>query len=445
MTKHAHPTVSRRAAAALFLERQHLDRPRARRLTAASLESFVGDACGLQIDSVNVLDRAHHLTLWSRFGAYDRDRLERLTYRKRVLFEYLTHVACFVATRDLPLWRSTMALVSEGPYPLARWGRAKGNRKLTAEVEQAVRERAPVSNADFERPMGEKAGGWWTWKPAMHALDYLWKTGRIGVHSRRNFQKFYAPMDRVLPELADAPPMSAQEVWRERVRRSLQAMGATWDDDLRMYWTWPRRPVSWLRDALGSLVREGEVTEVRIEGEPRRAWALTADLPALERAARARRPSRGTTLLCPFDSFLWHRERTLRLFGFFYRIEIYVPGPQRSHGYYTLPLLHEGHLIGRVDLKHHRTEGVLEAKHVGFEPWFSAGAAPPAKLWAAPDRDEALAGLADSLHSLARFTGARTVKVARTTPTAMHAATVRALARAVAHAASAAAPDGGPS
>lgn len=427
MTKPAPPLVSRRAAAALFLRRQHLDRPRARRLTAASLESFVGDTCGLQIDSVNVLHRAHHLTLWSRFGAYEPATLDRLTYRRRVLFEYLTHVACFVATRDLPLWRSTMAMVSEGPYPLARWGRAKGNQKLIAEVESVVRERAPVANADFERPKGEKAGGWWTWKPAMHALDYLWKTGRIGVHSRRSFQKLYAPMERVLPAIAGAPLLSAQEVWRERVRRSLAAMGAAWDDDLRMYWTWPRRPASWLRDALASLVREGEVTEVRIEGETRRAWALTADLPALQTAARTRRPSRGTTLLCPFDSFLWHRERTLRLFGFFYRIEIYVPGARRQHGYYTLPLLHEGHLIGRVDLKHHRADGVLEARHAHFEPWFAAGKAPPAKLWAAPDRDEALAGLAGSLHSLARFTGARTVTLARTSPTALHAALDRAI------------------
>lgn len=438
MTKHATPTVSRRAAAALFLRRQHLDRPRARRLTATTLESFVGDTCGLQIDSVNVLDRAHHLTLWSRFGAYDRAKLERLTYRKRVLFEYLTHVACFVAARDLPLWRSTMAMVSEGPYPLARWGRAKGNQKLIAEVEAAVRERAPIGNAGFERPKGEKAGGWWTWKPAMHALDYLWKTGRIGVHSRKSFQKLYAPMDRLLPEDAEpagpAEPveafrMSAPEVWRERVRRSLAAMGAAWDDDLRMYWTWPRRPASWLRDALGSLVREGEVAEVRIEGESRRAWALTADLPALESAGRSRRPSRGTTLLCPFDSFLWHRERTLRLFGFFYRIEIYVPGVQRQHGYYTLPLLHEGQLIGRVDLKHHRADGVLEARHAHFEPWFAAGEAPPTKLWAAPDRDEALAGLADSLHSLARFTGAQSVTLARTSPGALHAPLKRAIAR----------------
>ena len=420
--------VPRRAVAALFLERQHLARPRAKRLGAASLEAFVGDVCGLQIDSVNVVDRAHHLTLWSRFGAYDRAKLERLVYRRRVLLEYLSHVACFVAARDLPLWRATMLDVAEGPWPLARWGRAKKHARLVAEVEAAVAAHAPVGNAGFERPKGQKGGGWWTWKPATHALDYLWKTGRIGVHSREHFQKLYAPMRDVLPTLDEVTPLAAADLPAERLRRTIAALGVACEDDLAAYWSWPRRPVAQRRAALERLRREGELTELRVEGLPRRWWALTRDLPAIERAARVRRPSRGTTLLCPFDSFLWHRERTLRLFGFFYRIEIYVPAPQRKHGYYTLPVLHEGHLVGRVDLKHHRERGVLEARHAHFEPWFAAGEPPPVKLWAAPDRDAAIAGLADSLHSLATFTGAREVKLARTSPTALHRALAHALA-----------------
>ncbi|MFN8587295.1 MAG: crosslink repair DNA glycosylase YcaQ family protein [Candidatus Eisenbacteria bacterium] len=420
-------TVPRRAVAALFLSRQHLDRPRARRLTAASLERFVGDVCGLQVDSVNVLERAHHLTLWSRFGAYDRAALEKLVYRRRVLFEYLSHVACFVATRDLALWRGTMLDVSQGPYPLARWGRARANAKLVAEVEAAVAAHAPVGNAGFERPRGSKGGGWWTWKPATHALDYLWKTGRIGVHSRRHFQKLYAPMRAVLPALESVAPVAAAELPVERLRRTVAALGVACEDDLANYWSWPRRPVAQRRTALARLLREGELTELRVAGLPKRWYALTRDLPALERAARARRPSRGTTLLCPFDSFLWHRERTLRLFGYFYRIEIYVPAPQRAHGYYTLPLMHEGQLVGRVDLKHHRERGVLEARHAHFEPWFARGEAPPVALWAAPDRDAAIAGLAGSLHSLAAFVGAREVKLARTTPTALHSALSRAV------------------
>jgi uncharacterized protein YcaQ len=418
------PVVSRRAVAALFLQRQQLDRPRTRRLTAASLQSFAEATCGVQIDSVNVLDRAHHLTLWSRFGAFDRGKLARLIYRKRVLIEYLTHVACFVATSDLPIWRGQMAAIP------ARWKRKYGTNPKPAlldAVEAAIAEHGTRSNADFERPGGAKAGSWWSWKPAMHALDYLWKSGRIAVHSREHFQKRYALMDRVLPQAKDVVPLSLPELTRQRLLRSLAAMGAATHDDLRMYWTWPGLSRPDRLATMAALLREGEIVELRVEGSHAPWFARAADVPALERAARSRRPSRGTTLLCPFDSFLWHRERTLRLWDFHYRIEIYVPGHKRSHGYYTLPLLHEGVLIGRVDLKHHREKGTLEARHVHFEPWFAKGGTPPGAHWGEIDRDAALAGLADSLRSLAAFVGAERVEVARVTPVRLKGAVARAL------------------
>jgi len=200
------PAVSRRAAAALFLERQWLDKPRGRKLSARTLGDFASATCGVQIDSVNVLDRAHHVTLWSRFGEYDRDALERLLYRRRVLFEYLSHVACFVAAKDLPIWRAFMA---EVPERFKKRHRYPGKEQpLVDAVEQAIAERGTLGNADFERPkhMG-KGGGWWTWKPATHALDYLWKAGRIGVHSRRHFHKRFAAMSQVLPGAAAVAPL----------------------------------------------------------------------------------------------------------------------------------------------------------------------------------------------------------------------------------------------
>ena len=417
------PELSRRAVAALFLERQQLARPRARRLTGASLQGFVEQVGGLQIDSVNVIDRAHHLTLWSRFGPYDRATLERLTYRRRLLFEYLAHVACFVSARDLPLWRGIMA-----PLP-ARWKQRYGDPMTTmptAEVESRIAEAGILGNADFGRTAGEKAGGWWSWKPAQHALDYLWKSGRIAVHSRENFQKRYALMERVLPQAAAVEPLPREEVTRQRLLRSLAAMGAATHDDLRAYWSWPRMPAGEQRDALGALLRSGEVVERRVEGSDRRWFARTADLPALARGARVRRPSRGTTLLCPFDSFLWHRERVERLWGFRYRIEIYVPGHLRTHGYYTLPLLHEGQLCGRVDLKHARATGVLESRHVHFEPWLAKGGRPPLAGWGTIEPDAAVAGLADSLASLAAFLGANRVAIGRVTPARLREPVVRA-------------------
>jgi len=174
------------------------------------------------------------------------------------------------------------------------------------------------------------------------------------------------------------------------------------------------------------MIDRGEVVEIGVSESPGRWLALARDLPALARAGRQPTTSRGTTLLSPFDSLLWHRDRATRLFGFDYRIEVYTPGPQRVHGYYTLPLLHHGQLIGRLDAKAHRAERTLEIRHAHFEPWFADARKPPAggdRL----DRDEALAGLAQTLASLATFVAAERVNVRRVTPHRLRAPLARLL------------------
>src|SRR5206468_2475441 len=223
--------------------RQHLARPRASRLTAGRLGRFVEDVCGLQIDSINVLERAHYLTVWSRFGPYDRARLDRLVYRRRLLFEYWAHAACLVPTSMLPWWRRAM-------------------------------------------------------------LDVL---GIAGV--------------------------SAAEFQRWHLGRSLHSMGAATEAGLSRYLSFPRFTPGARRAALRSMVERGEIAEIEVEGSPGRWLALARDLPVLARAGQAPAPSRGTTLLSPFDSLLWHRDRFARLFGFDYRIEVYTPVPRRAHGY----------------------------------------------------------------------------------------------------------------
>jgi uncharacterized protein YcaQ len=194
-----------------------------------------------------------------------------------------------------------------------------------------------------------------------------------------------------------------------------------------MYWTWPQWKMPAQRAALGDLVREGLVSEVAVEGERQPWFVRTEDLGALARAQRRRTPSTGTTLLSPFDSFLWHRERVHRLWGFFYRIEIYVPGHKRQHGYYSLPLFHDGHLLGRVDLKSDREAGVLQAKHVHFEPWFAAGRPAPGVHWGTLDRDLVFAGLADALRSLSTHVGVETVELSRVSPARLRAPVAKAL------------------
>jgi hypothetical protein len=167
--------------------------------------------------------------------------------------------------------------------------------------------------------------------------------------------------------------------------------------------------------------------EIQVKGSRARWLALARDLPALARAARRHSGSRGTTLLSPFDSLLWYRERVERLFGFSYRIEVYTPSPQRVHGYYTLPILHDGQLIGRVDAKAHRAERRLAVRGVHFERWFATGGDPPAATWGAIEQDAALAGVADAVWSLARFAGADDVELGRVVPRRLRAPLARAL------------------
>jgi uncharacterized protein len=431
------PIVQLRAIVALLLERQHLARPRGHALSPRRLSQFVEDVGGLQIDSINVLDRAHYLTVWSRFGPYDRARLDRLVYRRRLLFEYWAHAACLVPTSMLPWWRRAMLDYRIRHTGWSGWLRR--NARTLAAVKEAIQANGPMGSADFDsRRAGGGRGGWWNWRPVQHALHYLWMNGALTVHSRRHFQKRFDLLERVIPEALGVEPVSSEEFQRWHIERSLHAMGPATEVDLGRYLSYPRFGPGGRRSALAAMRERGELTEVEVEGTPGRWFALTRDLPALERAGRRPAPSRGTTLLSPFDSLLWHRDRVARLFAFEYRIEVYTPGPRRVHGYYTLPILHDGHFIGRLDAKAHRAQHRLEIRAVHFEPWFSGGAAPPtgssggaappagssdgaapATGYARLDRDETMAGLAEAVVSLARFVGAPAVTLGRVSPPAL--------------------------
>ncbi len=374
-------TFPREAAARLFLERQHLSAPRRVALAPRALVRFACDAGGIQLDSINVVERAHYLTLWSRFGPYDKARLDALVYRDRLLEEYWAHAACLVAAEDLPAWARAMA-----DYRRAHTGWTKllkSNPRVARSVLDAIRRRGPLSTADFERPSG-RASGWWDWKPAQHALHLLWMSGKLAVHSRRNFSKHYDLAARLRQSHA---PLSRRAFVEWHLRKSLHAMGAAAEADLPRYLTFPRMPVAERRRALKAMLASGEAVEIRVEGAAGRWYALSEDLRALETAPE----SRGTTLLSPFDSLLWHRARAKALFGFDYRIEVYTPAHKRVHGYYTLPILHDGRLIGRVDAKNHRELRRLEVRAVQFE---------------APPDDAAVAGLREAIASLAQFAGA---------------------------------------
>jgi len=419
-------SVPLRAVTALFLERQHLSHPRGRALTTGRLLRFAEDVGGIQLDSINVLDRAHYLTVWSRFGPYDRAWLDRVVYRRRLLFEYWAHAACLVPASMLPWWRRAML-----DYRTRHTGWSdylRRNAKILARVKETVAANGPMAHSDFEGRRQSKETGWWAWKPVQHAFHYLWMTGTLGVHSRQHFNKRFDLLERCLPGVNGCEDVSAEAFRRWHVGRSLHAMGAATEQDITGYMTFPRFGPGVRRAALRALLERGEVSEIAVEDTPGRWYALTRDLPALARARRAPTLSCGTTLLAPFDSLMWYRERVARLFGFDYRIEVYTPGPKRVHGYYTLPILHDGHFIGRVDAKAHRADRQLEVRHVHFEPWFAAAQVGPT---GAVERDSALAGVAEALRSLGTFVAGDQIVLRRVTPARLRAPLQGALRAAV--------------
>lgn len=216
-------------------------------------------------------------------------------------------------------------------------------------------------------------------------------SGRLAIHSRRHFQKSYDLAERVLPPVE---PLERSAFPRWHLKKTLRALGAAAEADLARYLTFPRFKPGARRRALVAMAKSGEVVQVSVAGCPGRWFILAEDIPALESVA----PAQGTTLLCPFDSLLWHRGRAKALFGFDYKIEVYTPAAQRVYGYYTLPILHHGRLIGRLDPKNHRAEKRLEIRSAHFNSKPNA---------------EALAGTARAVRSLASFLGAEKVSVAR--------------------------------
>jgi hypothetical protein len=236
------------------------------------------------------------------------------------------------------------------------------NQAVMDAVLAQVRANGPLRSADFA---GVKSpGGWWNWKIEKDALEYWFGQGELMVARRDKFQRVYDLRERVLPSWDDARAPTLAETYRALVRRSVQALGIA-----RPAWVWDyfRLSKRVVQNELAGLVAEGELCEVAVEGWPEPALVLRENLAVLEAAASGRLAARYTTLLSPFDPLVWHRERARQLFNFDYSIECYLPAPKRIYGYFCLPVLHNGALVGRLDAKAYRKEGFFEVKSFYFE------------------------------------------------------------------------------
>ena len=326
------------------------------------LKRVVGRTGLLQVDSVNVFERAHHLPLFSRLGPYDRELLPLAAYRHRDLFEYWGHEASLlpVSTHPLLRWRMEQAAAFE-----LGWGHvtrvARERPDVVTSVLQRITDDGPATAGELHAELdggARPAGPWWDWSLAKAALEHLFWSGRVTTATRRGFTRVYDLPERVLPgAVLDLPTPSRADAQRELVRLAARSHGVATEADLRDYY---RLKPGETRSAVVDLVDSGDLTPVTVEG-----WRGPAYLSA---GVRVPRRVRASALLSPFDPLVWSRDRTARLFDFDYRIEIYVPAPKRVHGYYVLPFLHDEALRARVDLKSDRQAGVLRVQASWIEP-----------------------------------------------------------------------------
>ena len=323
------------------------------------LRAMVERLGAVQIDSVNVLARAHYLPGFTRLGPYAPEALDRLShYAPRRLFEYWGHEASLLPVRLHPQLRWRMARAADDA-----WGGmrriARERPELVARVLEEVRARGPVTASALaaEEPP-RRTGPWWDWSDVKRAIEFLFWSGQVTSARRRGFERLYDLPERVLPAaVISAPTPPVEDAQRELVRTAARACGIAAERDLRDYF---RLPLADARARVAELVEAGELVPVTVEG-----WREPAYLHA---EARMPRRAAAAALVGPFDPLVWERSRVERLFGMRYRIEIYVPAPQRVHGYYVLPFLLGDALVARVDLKADRRAGMLRVQAAHAEP-----------------------------------------------------------------------------
>jgi uncharacterized protein len=341
----------------------------------------------IQMDSVNVLQRAHFMPLYSRLGPYPAGLLERAAYRRpRELFEFWGHEASLIRTDLQPLFRWRMARAAE-----FAWGNMRRiiaeQPDLVAWVLDEVRQRGPITAAEIEHDAPRSKDHWgWNWSVVKQALEWLFFTGQVTAAERTtSFARRYDLTERVLPAaVLDAPTPEPAEAFRSLVELSARALGVAAEPELRDYF---RLPLQGCRQAIAELVEAGVLRPVTVAG-----WKPVAYLHA---EARLPRRVHAATLVSPFDPLIWERARTERLFDMTYRIEIYVPKPQRQFGYYVLPFLLGERFAARVDLKAERRTGELQIPAAWLEP--------------GSDPEETAGALAAELFRLAGWLGLTTV------------------------------------
>ncbi len=402
-------TVSLQQARALHLAAQGLLNPPAKAATRAAVRQSIARMQLLQIDTIHVVARSPYLVLHSRLGHYPREWLDE-TLAAGHVFETWAHEACFAPMPDLHLHRTYNA-ATRRHWGLANAERnAKSHRKQLDQLLAHVCEFGPVKSSDFERTDGG-GGAWWGWKDEKRWLETLFAQGELMVAWRENFHRVYDLAERVAPQLAEAgAAWAAEAVHTHFIEKSVAALGITQARWINDYFRIKPR----LKDTdLDALVDAGTLLRVAVQGWDAPAYVHASQTALLKKAAANKLVATHTALLSPFDPVVWDRERGSTLFDFDYRLECYTPEEKRIYGYFVLPILCRGELIGRLDAKAHRADGVFEVRALHAQPGM---------VWS----DAQIADVACAIAYSAAWHDTPTVRITRTQPAKLAAPLRRA-------------------
>lgn len=353
--------ISATHARRIALAAQGFGSPLPKTVGPRQLNSTISRLGVLQLDSVNVFERSHYLPLFARLGGYDKATLDRLTFARTGRYiEYWAHEAAVIPTESWPLFRWRMEELRRRDSKASSW--ASANRPILNWLRAELAEKGPMTARAVDHDLTKRTGPWWGWSEVKTGLEYLFRWGEVVSAGRTRFERIYGLASHILPEEVLSREIPARQAHKTLIEHAVRAHGIGTIPDIGDYFRFSKVPVA---SILGELEEEGVVRTVAVHGWDRPAW--------IHREARTPRTIGAAALLSPFDPVVWRRERAERLFDFHYRIEIYTPAHKRVFGYYSLPILLDDTLVGRIDLKNDRQSGVLRVQSAWHEPHAAPG------------------------------------------------------------------------
>jgi len=392
--------LSLQMARNVMLAAQGLDRPRDQPATKADVLEVIRRMSLLQIDTIHVVARSPYLVLWGRLGDYRPAWLDELL-TEGALFEYWAHALCFIPIEEYALYRRQMLDGIQNKVWAYEWAAkwAQEHTKVMKKVRTHLQKNGAVRSAEFETKR-HVLGRWWNRKEEKDALEIMFLTGEVMIARRQNFQRVYDLRERILPDWEAAALPSSEELQRTLALRAVRALGIAFPAWVPDYF---RVPKTGMPKRLEALAQEGLLRQVEVKGLGGHAYVHPDHIHLIEQALSGNLEPTLTTLLSPFDPLVWDRDRALTLFDFNYKIECYTPAAKRRYGYFTLPILHRGRLIGRLDPKAHRAQGMFEIKALHMEP----GVRVTQRL---------VTDLAAALHRLAEWHGTADIVIRQSDP-----------------------------